>query len=77
MSDDLEFQPTTTTTKRLRDMALPYFHSLLEEVYDAYCETPGAASALAIGAALGCWIGQQPDPTSRGAAVEAWCGRSA
>jgi hypothetical protein len=71
MSDDLEFQPTTTTAKRLRDMVLPYFQSLLEEVYDAYSETPEAASAQAIGAALGCWIDQQPDPTSRGNAVEA------
>ena len=51
-----------TTMERLRDIAVPHFRDLLEEAYAAYPDAPGAASALAIGAALSCWIEQQPTP---------------
>jgi hypothetical protein len=65
MSDDPVFQPTMTSMERLRDIAAPHFRDLLEEVYATYPDTPGAASALATGAAFGCWIEQQPNAESR------------
>jgi hypothetical protein len=51
MSDDPVFQPTMTSMERLRDIAVPHFRDLLEEVYATYPDTLGAASAPATGAA--------------------------
>ena len=65
MSDDPVFQPTMTAMERLRDIAVPHFRDLLEEAYAAYPDAPGEASALAIGAALSCWIEQQPTTDPR------------